>query len=74
MKKIKKTGAGCEIYSNKTADQLSESYGIDVVDKLTKLLSEELAKEIDKEILRGLGLEPEKNKKRVNSINKIYKR
>ena len=74
MKKIKKTGAGGEIYSNKTADQLSESYGIDVVDKLTKLLSEELAKEIDKEILRGLGLEPEKNKKRVNSINKIYKR
>ena len=74
MKKIKKTGAGGEIYSNKTADQLSESYGIDAADELTKLLSEELAKEIDKEILRGLGLEPEKNKRRVNSINKIYKR
>ena len=74
MKKIKKTGAGGEIYSNKTADRLSNQWGVDVADELTKLLSEELAKEIDKEILRGLGLEPEKNKRRINSINKIYKR
>ncbi len=74
MKKIKKTGAGVEIYSNKTADQLSESYGIDVADELSKLLSKEWAKQIDKEILRGLGLEPEKNKSRINSINKIYRK
>jgi hypothetical protein len=67
-------GAGGEIYSNKTADRLSNQWGVDVADELTKLLSEELAKEIDKEILRGLGLEPEKNKRRINSINKIYKR
>jgi hypothetical protein len=65
MKKIKKTGAGGEIYSNKT---------VDVADELTKLLSEEWAKQIDKEILRGLGLEPEKNKRRINSINKIYRK
>jgi len=69
-----KKGAGGEIYSNKTADRLSNQWGVDVADELTKLLSEELAKEIDKEILRGLGLEPEKNKRRINSINKIYKR
>jgi hypothetical protein len=67
-------GAGGEIYSNKTADRLSNQWGVDIADELTKLLSEELAKEIDKEILRGLGLEPEKNKRRINSINKIYKR
>lgn len=73
MKEIKKE-AGVEIYSNKTADQLSESYGIDVADELSKLLSKELAKQIDKEILRGLGLEPEKNKRRINSINKIYRK
>ena len=73
MKKIKK-GAGGEIYSNKTADRLSNQCGVDVADELTKLLSEQIAREIDMEILRGLGLEPEKNKRRVNSINKIYKR
>lgn len=74
MKKIKKTGAGGEIYSNKTADRLSNQWGVDIEDELTKLLSEEWAKQIDKEILRGLGLEPEKNKRRINSINKIYRK
>ena len=74
MKKIKKTGAGGEIYSNKTADRLSNQWGVDIEDELTKLLSEEWAKQIDKEIVRGLGLEPEKNKRRINSINKIYRK
>ena len=74
MKKIKKTGAGGEIYSNKTADRLSNQWGVDIADELTKLLSEEWVKQIDKEILRGLGLEPEKNKRRINSINKIYRK
>jgi hypothetical protein len=69
-----KKGAGGEIYSNKTADRLSNQWGVDIADELTKLLSEEWAKEIDKEILRGLGLEPEKNKRRINSINKIYRK
>jgi hypothetical protein len=69
-----KKGAGGEIYSNKTADRLSSGYGKDIADELTKLLSEELSKEIDKEILIGLGLEPEKNKRRINSINKIYRK
>jgi hypothetical protein len=56
-----KTGAGGEIY-----------YGLDVAAELTKILSEQLAKEIDKEILKGLGIEP-RNKRRKNSIDKIFR-
>jgi hypothetical protein len=69
---MKKTGVGGEIYSNSEADKLSSHYGLDVVDELTKMLSEQLAKEIDKDIFRSLGLEPDKNKRRKNSINKVY--
>lgn len=71
MKKIK-TGAGGEIYSNPEADRLSSGYGSDIVDEMTKILSDELAKQIDKEILRNLGLEPDRNKRRKNSIQKIF--
>lgn len=48
-------------------------YGKDIESELTKILSEELAKEIDKDILRSIGLEPDRHKRRKNSINKIYK-
>ena len=72
MKQIK-TGAGGEIYSNPEADKLSNHYGIDVADQLSAMLSDEIAKSIDKDILRGLGLEPDRNKRRKNSINKIFK-
>jgi hypothetical protein len=72
MKRIK-TGAGGEIYSNPEADRLSSHYSIDVVDQLQSMLSAEIAKSIDKDILRGLGLEPDRNKRRKNSINKIFK-
>ena len=68
-----KTGAGGEIYSNPEADRLSEHYGIDVADQLSAMLSDEIAKSIDKEILKSLGLEPDRNKRRMNSINKIFK-
>jgi len=68
-----KTGAGGEIYSNPEADKLSEHYGIDIADQLTSMLSAELAKSIDRDILRSLGLEPDRNKRRINSINKIFK-
>lgn len=68
-----KTGAGGEIYSNPEADKLSEHYGIDVVDQLTSMLSDEIAKGIDRDILRSLGLEPDRNKRRKNSIDKIFK-
>ena len=49
------------------------SYGKDIESELTKILSEQIAKEIDRDILRGLGIEPDRNKRRKNSINKIYK-
>lgn len=70
----KKTGAGGEIYLNSEADRLSSQYGLDLASELTKILSEELAKEIDKDILRNLGFEPDRHKRRKNSINKIYKK
>jgi|694.fasta_scaffold31173_8 hypothetical protein len=68
-----KTGAGGEIYSNPEADKLSSHYGLDVADQLSAMLSDEIAKSIDKEILKSLGLEPDRNKRRKNSINKIFK-
>ena len=73
MKKIKKTGAGGEIYSNKTADKLSESYGVDIEDQLSAMLSQQIANSIDAEILKSLGVlsTPEK---RMRSLNKIYKK
>ena len=68
-----KTGAGGEIYSNPEADKLSSHYGLDVADQLSAMLSDEIAKSIDKDILKSLGLEPDRNKRRRNSINKIFK-
>jgi len=37
------------------------------------MLSEQLTREIDREVLMSLGLEPDRNKRRKNSINKIFK-
>ena len=52
---------------------ISSVYGKDIEEKLTSMLSEELSKEIDRSILRTLGLEPDRWKRRKNSINKIFK-
>jgi hypothetical protein len=71
MKRIK-TGAGGEIYSNTEADRLSQHYGIDVVDQLSAMLSNEIAKSIDKEILKSMGIYS-RNVRRMNSISKIFK-
>ena len=71
MKRIK-TGAGGEIYSNPEADKLSEHYGLDVVDQLTSMLSDEIAKGIDREILKSMGIYS-RNVRRMNSIDKIFK-
>ena len=71
MKRIK-TGAGGEIYSNPEADKLSNHYGIDVADQLSAMLSDEIAKSIDKEILKSMGIYS-RNVRRMNSINKIFK-
>jgi hypothetical protein len=72
MKKSK-TGAGGEIYSSSAADRLSSGYGRDIADELSALLSAEIAKSIDAEILQVLGVlsTPERRKR---SLNKIYKK
>jgi hypothetical protein len=53
---------------NKVSD-----YGIDIADQLSAMLSEELAKNIDMDILRGLGYEPDKFKRRKKKIENILK-
>lgn len=47
------------------------SYGEDIESELTKMLSKELANQIDKEILTSLGLK-ERNVTRKDKINKIF--
>lgn len=57
-----------EVKSNTTISP----YGKDIEAELTKVLSEQIAKEIDRNILRSLGIEPDRNERRKKSINKIY--
>jgi predicted HAD superfamily phosphohydrolase YqeG len=52
------------------SDNTISPYGVDIESELTKTLSEQIAKEIDRDILRGLGIEPDRNKRRKKSINK----
>ena len=54
-------------------NKVSQEYSVDIVDQLSAMLSEELAKQIDMEILRGLGLEPDKFKRRKKKIENILK-
>lgn len=70
MKQIK-TGAGGKIYSNPEADKLSEHYSIDIADQLSAMLSDEISKGIDKEILKSMGIYS-RNVRRMNSISKIF--
>ena len=67
-----KTGAGGEIYSNSEADELSKHYGLDIVEQLQSMMSAEISRGINKDILKKLGWEPDRNKRRMNSINKIF--
>ena len=46
MKKIKKTGAGGEIYSPPLGT-IQESYGIDIEDQLSSILSKQISNSID---------------------------
>lgn len=66
MKKYKVKGLVVDSINNVS------SYGVDIESELTKILSEQIAKEIDRDILRGLGIEPDRNKRRKKSINKIF--
>ena len=54
------------------SDNTISTYGVDIESELTKILSEQIAKEMDRDILRSLGFEPDRNKRRKKSINKIF--
>jgi predicted HAD superfamily phosphohydrolase YqeG len=54
------------------SDNTISPYDVDIESELTKILSEQIAKEIDRDILRGLGIEPDRNRRRKKSINKIF--
>lgn len=72
MSSENKTGAIGEIYTPPPGT-IQESYGIDIENELSSILSEEIAKSIDAEILKGL-FEKAKPVKRRSSIDKIYKK
>ena len=61
-----------EIYTPPTVS-IQESYGIDIENELSSMLSDEISKSIDAEILKGL-FEKAKPVKRRNSIYKIYQK
>lgn len=52
--------------------KISEDFGIDIADELSAILSEELAKQIDKEILQGIS-NLSKNNIRKRKIENILK-
>ena len=53
----------------KNTQDLSKGYGIDIEDELTSMLSDELAKSIDAQIIKELFAN--KNRRKT-SINKIF--
>ncbi len=54
--------------------KVSEGYGIDIADQLSAILSEELAKQIDKEILQGISNLGKNNirKRKIENILKSF--
>jgi hypothetical protein len=63
---MKKTGAGGEIYDS----PLGKSYGIDIDAKMTQMLTDELKKSIDTQILNKLF--SKRNKRRIK-IENLFK-
>ena len=55
-------------------NKISESFGIDIADQLSAILSEELAKQIDKEILQGISNLGKNNirKRKIENILKSF--
>jgi len=53
---------------------ISKEYGMDIVDELSAILSEELAKQIDKEILQGISNLGKNNirKRKIENILKSF--
>jgi hypothetical protein len=55
-------------------NKISEDYSIDIADQLSAMLSEELAKQIDKEILQGISNLGKNNirKRKIENILKSF--
>lgn len=47
--------------------------GLDLSEEMNKIFSQELAGEIDRQILSSLGYEIRRNKRRINMILNIFK-
>ena len=57
---------------NKESIQDLNSYGLDIEDELTKILSDEIAKSIDLEIMKQIiGTKPDKIKRILEKIKQI---
>ena len=66
-------GAGIELLMNDKKKPGSKRLGdsIDIADQLSAMLSDEISKGIDKEILKSMGIYS-RNVRRMNSISKIF--
>jgi mevalonate kinase len=63
-----------DLKSNKEMNKILKHYGIDITDQLSAMLSEELAKQIDKEILQGISNLGKNNirKRKIENILKSF--
>lgn len=57
--------------TNSEIQDINTQYGLDIEEQMTNTLVNELSKEIDREILRSMGLEPDINKRRKRQISDI---
>ena len=61
-----------KVQVNKESIQDLNSYGLDIEDELTKILSDEIAKSIDLEIMKQIiGTKPDKIKRILEKIKQI---
>lgn len=61
-----------KVQSKKTDIQDLNSYGLDIEDELTKILSDEISKSIDLEIMKQIiGTKPDKIRRILEKIKKI---
>jgi hypothetical protein len=63
---MKKTGAGGEIYDQ----PLGKSYDVDIVDKMTQMLADELTKSIDADIIKEMFSKRNKRKVKIENLFK----
>jgi len=61
-----------KVQANKESIQDLNSYGLDIEDELTKILSDEISKSIDLEIMKQIiGTKPDKIKRILEKIKQI---